>query len=71
MKSWDDVKKKIHDLEKDPFMNQDMIRTMDTISIADYWRRRFEEEHSLGERRSAMKDEELGQLKARLETAQN
>lgn len=67
MKNWDEVKNKIHNLEKDPFMSQDMLRTLDTISIADYWRRRFEEEHALGDRRAAAKDEELGQLKARLE----
>ncbi len=67
MNNWDEVKNKIHNLEKDPFMSQDMLRTLDTISIADYWRRRFEEEHALGERRAAAKDEELGQLKARLE----
>jgi signal transduction histidine kinase len=67
MNTWDDVKKKIQNLEKDPFLDADMLRTLDTISIADYWRRRFEEEHSLWERRLGGKDEENRQLKDRLE----
>ena len=44
---WDEVKKKIQNLEQDPFLDDKMLRTMDTISIADYWRRRFQEEHAL------------------------
>ncbi|MBI4395561.1 MAG: hypothetical protein HY548_00605 [Elusimicrobia bacterium] len=67
MSTWEDVKKKIQNLEKDPFVDADMLRTMDTISIADYWRRRFEEEHALSERKMGGKEEEVHQLKDRVE----
>ena len=48
MSTWDDVKKKIQNLEKNPFIDADTLKTLDTISIADYWRRRYDEEHSMG-----------------------
>jgi len=60
---WDDLKKKIRHLEGDPFLDADMLKTLDSVSIADYWRRRFEEEHVLYERRLQAKDQEALQLK--------
>src|SRR5687768_13422422 len=67
MSTWEEIKQKIQNLEKDPMVDADMLRTMDTISIADYWRRRFEEEHALSERKLGGKDEEIRGLKDRVE----
>lgn len=47
MDRWEEVKANIKRLEQDPNVNADLLRAMDHISLADYWKRRSEEEHSL------------------------
>jgi len=44
--NWDDIREKVHALEGDPWLDPDMLKTMDSLAIADYWRKRFQEEKS-------------------------
>jgi signal transduction histidine kinase len=69
MTTWEEVKKKIQSLESSPIMDPESLRAVDVVYVADYWRRRFEEERSLWEKRVESKDFEIGQLKERTERA--
>jgi len=65
--NWDDVKRKIQELGSNPFLDADMLRTLDSVSMADYWRRRFEEEQNLNKGRVEAREGEILVLKERLE----
>ncbi len=47
MDKWEEVKANIKRLEQDPGVNQELLRAMDHISLADYWKRRAEEEREI------------------------
>ncbi|OVE77934.1 hypothetical protein BVX98_01665 [bacterium F11] len=62
MDKWEEMKSNLRRLENDPAVDQDLLRTMDTLSLADYWKRRWEEEREL----SHMLRQHLGELEDKL-----
>jgi DNA repair exonuclease SbcCD ATPase subunit len=68
--NWDEIKTRIHSLQDSPAPEDGVRQTLDAVSLADHWRRRFEEERSLAESRIQAKDEEIQWTKHRTEQAE-
>ncbi|HOW27522.1 MAG TPA: ATP-binding protein [Elusimicrobiota bacterium] len=66
MSSWEDIKNKIKSLEQTGTA-ENIPRSMDTLSVADYWQRRFEEEHQLLAKSLETKEHEMEFLRERVE----
>lgn len=59
MDEWDIVRQKIKDLQNSILTTSSDVRnTADTISVADYWKRRYEQEQQLWEQKLAVKEKE-------------
>ena len=59
MDEWDSVRLKIRELEQSFLKNSPEVRaTVDTLSVADFWKRRYEEEKQIWERMVSAKEKE-------------
>ncbi|HRY30576.1 MAG TPA: hypothetical protein P5079_11150, partial [Elusimicrobiota bacterium] len=66
MSTWEEIQNKIKNAERFG-MDETLPRSLDTLSVADYWQRRFEEEHRLLEKSIESKEKEMDFLKERVE----
>jgi signal transduction histidine kinase len=63
MDDWDQVREKIKELENSYLKSSPDVRsTLDNISVADFWKRRYEEEKEVWEKMLAEKEKEQAQI---------
>src|SRR3989344_1259991 len=59
MDEWESVRLKIRELEQSFLKSSPEVRsTVDTLSVADFWKRRYEEEKQIWERMVSAKEKE-------------
>ena len=64
MDEWDSVRQKLKELESSFLSSsQDVRSTMDDISVADFWKRRYDEDKQLWEQKLASKETEQHKIK--------
>ncbi|OGR82937.1 MAG: hypothetical protein A2636_03950 [Elusimicrobia bacterium RIFCSPHIGHO2_01_FULL_64_10] len=73
MDDWDNVRNRIKELENSFLRSDSEVRsTLDSVSVADFWKRRYEEEKLSWEDALAAKEKEQGRIQSKfLEDEQN
>lgn len=66
--SWDWVQTELKKLEDELSPDSGMLEVVDAISVADFWKRRYDEESMLWERKLQRKEEEKSSLKEKTQT---
>ncbi len=66
--SWDWVQSELRKLEEELPSDSQMLEVVDAISVADFWKRRYDEERILWERKLQHKEEEKTQLKEKTQS---
>ena len=66
--SWDWVQQELRKLEEELPTDSQMLEVVDAISVADFWKRRYDEERLLWERKLQHKEEEKIQLKEKTQS---
>ena len=64
MDEWENVRQKIKELQT-TFLSHntpDVHTTVDTVSVADYWKRRYEEDKGVWEQKLAAKEREQSKM---------
>ena len=63
MDEWENVRIKIKELEQSFLKSSPEVRsTIDTLSVADFWKRRYEEEKQVWERMVLAKEKEQDEI---------
>ena len=60
--SWDWVQEELRKIEQDMPMDNEMVQVVDAISVADFWKRRYDEEQMLWQRKLEQKEDEKDSL---------
>jgi len=60
--SWDWVEEELKKIQDDMPVDPEMMQVVDAISVADFWKRRYDEEQMLWERKLNIKEEEKKSL---------
>lgn len=63
--SWDWVEQELKKIQDDMPADADMMQVVDAISVADFWKRRYDEERMLWERRLELKEDERKDLESK------
>ncbi len=66
--SWDWIQSELKKLEEELPSDSQMLEVVDAISVADFWKRRYDEERLLWERKIQLKEDEKSQLKEKTQT---
>lgn len=66
--SWDWVSTELRKLEDELSPDSGMLEVVDAISVADFWKRRYDEESTLWERKLQIKEEEKSNLKEKTQS---
>jgi len=61
--SWDWVEQELKKIQEDMPQDPEMMQVVDAISVADFWKRRYDEERMLWERKLEVKEDERKHLK--------
>lgn len=61
--SWDWIQSELKKIEEELPSDSQMLEVVDAISVADFWKRRYDEERMLWERKLQLKEDEKLQLK--------
>lgn len=61
--SWDWVEQELKKIQDDMPQDAEMMQVVDAISVADFWKRRYDEERMLWERKLETKEDEKKDLK--------
>jgi signal transduction histidine kinase len=61
--SWDWVEQELKKIQDDMPQDAEMMQVVDAISVADFWKRRYDEERMLWERKLETKEDEKKNLK--------
>src|SRR3989339_841162 len=61
--SWDWVEQELKKIQDDMPQDAEMMQMVDAISVADFWKRRYDEERMLWERKLETKEDEKKDLK--------
>src|SRR5581483_3685414 len=68
MDEWENVRLKIRELEGSFLGSSPDVRaTLDTVSVADFWKRRYEEEKQLWEEKLAAKEKEQSVVRQKVD----
>lgn len=66
--SWDWVEEELKKIQDEMPSDPEMMQVVDAISVADFWKRRYDEERMLWERKLEMKEDEKKTLKDKAQT---
>ena len=56
--SWDWVEQELKKIQTELPADNNMMQVVDAISVADFWKRRYDEERMLWERKLELKEDE-------------
>ncbi|MBN1621015.1 MAG: hypothetical protein JW871_00300 [Endomicrobiales bacterium] len=66
--SWDWVQEELKKIQDEIPQDPEMMQVVDAISVADFWKRRYDEEQMLWERKLTMKEDEKKALQDQAQT---
>src|SRR3989339_1202296 len=66
--SWDWVEEELKKIQTDMPVDSEMMQVVDAISVADFWKRRYDEELMLWERKLEVKEEEKKNMQSQAQT---
>ena len=66
--SWDWVEEELKKMQQETPVDSDMMQVVDAISVADFWKRRYDEELMLWERKLEIKEGEKKDLQQKAQT---
>ena len=66
--AWDWVEEELKKIQSDMPVDSEMMQVVDAISVADFWKRRYDEELMLWERKLETKEDERHELQTQAQT---
>jgi len=66
--SWDWVQEELKKIQEEMPQDPEMVQVVDAISVADFWKRRYDEERMLWERKLELKEGEKTDLKEKAQS---